>query len=187
MTFIDYKAAFDRSVSHKFIDKVLRKANASRKCRAIFRAIYDAAKGIVRVNSILKSKVFSEAFNIGRGVVQGDIVSPLLFILALDRIIQKYDTAGRGVNCNDELNLRVLGYADDAALTEERIQEMTERLTKVGNKSKEKADMQIRMDKTFSHHVQEDDQTITMTEEEIAKHKKNLHTNVIFVIENLRP
>ena len=73
------------------------------------------------------------------------------------------------MNCNDEFNLRVLGYADDAALTEERIQEMTERLTKVGNKSKEKADMQIRMDKTFSHHVQEDDQTITVTQEEIAK------------------
>ena len=140
VTFIDYKAAFD-SVSHKFIDEVLIAAKASRKCRAIFRAIYDTAKGIVRVNGILKNKIYSEAFNIGRGVVQGDIVSPLLFILALDQIIKNYDTAGVGVKCNDELTYRVLGYADDAALAETRIKEMSERLTSVGNESKTRADM----------------------------------------------
>ena len=166
VTFIDYKAAFD-SLSHKFIDAVLNRAGASRKSRAIFRAIYEAAKGIVRVNGILGKKIFSEAFNIGRGVVQGDIVSPLLFILALDQIIQKYDTGGVGVTCNDELTFRVLGYADDAALSEEKIEEMTVRLTALAEKSQSEADMTIRMDKTFSHHVQTQDSKIAVTKEEI--------------------
>ena len=94
---LQVKAAFD-SVSHKFIDATLLRAGASRKSRAIFRAIYEAAKGIVRVNGILGEKIFSDAFNIGRGVVQGDIVSPLLFILALDQIIQSYDKVGVGEN-----------------------------------------------------------------------------------------
>ena len=54
----------------------------------------------------------------------------------------------------------MLGYTDDAALAETRIQEMSERLTNVGNESKARTDMQIRMDKTFSHHVQEDEEKL---------------------------
>ena len=47
ITYIDFKAAFD-SVSHKFLDATLAKAGASRKTRAIFRAIYEVAAGVVR-------------------------------------------------------------------------------------------------------------------------------------------
>ena len=154
-------------MSHKFIDATLLRAGASRKSRAIFRAIYEAARGIVRVNGILGEKIFSDAFNIARGVVQGDIVSPLLFILALDQIIQSYDKAGVGVKCGDELTYRVLGYADDAALTEGRIEEMTERLTALAEKSQSEADMTIHMDKTFSQHVKMQDGRLQVTEEEI--------------------
>ena len=57
ITFIDFKAAFD-SVSHKFIDAVLARAGASRKTRAMFRAIYEAAKGMVRVNGTQGQKSF---------------------------------------------------------------------------------------------------------------------------------
>ena len=152
VTFIDYKAAFD-SVSHKYIDAVLARAKVSRKTRAMFRAIYEAAKGMVRVNGILGEKIFSTLFNIGRGVVQGDIVSPILFILALDNLIQLYDKTGSGIKCGPAMTIRVLGYADDAALTEERIENMTTRLTTLADKSLEEADMKIRMDKTYTQHV----------------------------------
>ena len=68
IAFIDYSAAFD-SVSHKFMDVTLAAAGASRKSRAIFRAIYSVTKGMVRVNGILGSKILSELFDICRGVV----------------------------------------------------------------------------------------------------------------------
>ena len=68
ITFIDYKAAFD-SVSHKYIDAVLIRAGASRKCRAMFRAIYEVAKGMVRVNGTMGKKIYSGIFEIARGVV----------------------------------------------------------------------------------------------------------------------
>ena len=48
VTYIDYKAAFD-SVSHKFLDYTLNSAKASRKSRAIFRAIYKVAAGVAKV------------------------------------------------------------------------------------------------------------------------------------------
>ena len=85
VTYIDFSAAFD-TVSHKFMDSTLAKAGASRKSRAIFRAIYAAASGIARVNGTDGKYVYSGAFNVGRGVIQGDIISPVLFILALDAL-----------------------------------------------------------------------------------------------------
>ena len=171
ITFIDYKAAFD-SVSHKFLDSVLARAKVSRKCRAIFRAIYNVAKGMVRVNGILGKKIFSEYFKICRGVVQGDIVSPILFILALDQLIQLYDKTGKGVKCGQQLTYRVLGYADDAALAEAKIDDMTTRLTTLADKSLSEADMRIRMDKTFTQHVQIQDEVKVTKEEAMAAQRK---------------
>ena len=115
ITYIDYSATFD-SVSHKFMDATLAAAGASRKSRSIFRSIYKAACGVARVNSVDVKYTFSGSFKIGRGVIQGDIVSPILFILALDQLVQKFDRGGKGVRCGRIIKIRVLGYADDAAL-----------------------------------------------------------------------
>ena len=51
------------------------------------------------------------------------------------------------------LKIRVLGYADDAALAEPTVEAMTKRLTDLANASSDKADMKINMDKTVSQHV----------------------------------
>ena len=67
----------------------LAKTGASNKNRAIFRAIYEATTGIAIVRGVDGATIYSEAFNVGRGVIQGDIMSPVLFILALDQIIQQ--------------------------------------------------------------------------------------------------
>ena len=68
VTYIDYKAAFD-SVAHKFLDTTLASAKASRKSRAIFRAIYAVASGVVKVKGTDGNIIFSRHFDIGRGVV----------------------------------------------------------------------------------------------------------------------
>ena len=152
VTFIDYTAAFD-SISHKFMDATLAKAGASRKSRAIFRAIYAAATGAARVRSTDGEFIYSGTFRIGRGVIQGDIISPILFIIALDELIQEFDKESEGVKCGRILKLKVLGYADDAALIEENVAKMTERLTSIANASKAQADMDMNMAKTFTQHV----------------------------------
>ena len=85
VTFIDYSAAFD-SISHKFLDESLKNAGASRKTRAMFRAIYAAAEGTARVRGLNGNQVYSESFKVRRGVIQGDIISPIFFILAMEQI-----------------------------------------------------------------------------------------------------
>ena len=152
VTFIDFAAAFD-SVSHKYIDTALAAAGASTKCRKIFRAIYAAATGVVRVNGSNGKRIYSAAFNIGRGVIQGDIISPILFILALDQLVRTHDVHGTGYNCGHYLNVRLLGYADDMTMLEPEVDDMTIRLTALADGAKQDADMQVKMAKTFSQHV----------------------------------
>ena len=84
------------SVSHTFLDAALAKAGASRKTRKIFRSIYEVAAGTIRINGTNGSHVYADRFNVARGVIQGDIISPILFILALDQLVQTYDTHGTG-------------------------------------------------------------------------------------------
>ena len=167
ITYIDYTAAFD-SISHKFLDRTLAAAGASRKSRAIFRAIYRVATGIARVRGTDGTYKFSGNFKVSRGVVQGDIISPVLFILALDQLVQSVDKSGTGVKCGRILHLRVLGYADDAALIEPTVEAMTKRLTDLANASMSEADMKINMTKTFSQHVHKR-KPIKVTADEVAK------------------
>ena len=90
---------------------------------------------------------FSIFFNIERGVVQDNIVSPVLFILTLDTLIQYYDKSVAGIKCNGKLTIRVLGYAE---LIEETIEYMTSRLTVLANTSMQETDIiLVRMDKTL--------------------------------------
>ena len=167
ITYIDYTAAFD-SISHKFLDKTLKAAGASRKSRAIFRAIYRVATGSARVRGIDGKYVYSGRFQVRRGVIQGDVISPILFILALDQLIQTVDTSGTGVRCGSFLRIKVLGYADDAALAETTVDAMTERLTKLADASEREADMKINMSKTVSQHVHRR-KPIEVTEAEVAQ------------------
>ena len=51
------------------------------------------------------------------------------------------------------LRIKTLGYADDTALVDEEVETMTARFPKIADKSEEKADMPVNMDKTFSQHV----------------------------------
>ena len=136
-----------RSYTSSWTSKTLAAAGASNKSRAIFRAIYKAANGIARVRGTDGAYILSGKFNVCRGVIQGDIISPVLFILALDQLVQSIDKSGTGVKCGI-LKVRVLGYADDAALVELTVEAMTRRLTDLANASIEEADMKINMDKT---------------------------------------
>ena len=146
-TFIDYSAAFD-SVSHKFLDRALKRAGASNKTRVLFRAIYRAASAYTEVNSTDDTVVRSQPFPVNRGVIQGDILSPLFFILALELILKYHDNVpGKGVQVGGE-TVHTLGYADDAALLDASLDVATARVSSIAQGSREDADMDISIIKT---------------------------------------
>lgn len=88
--FIDYKVGFD-SISHKFIDETLRKAGVSTKAKVIFRTIYTIYKAVSAYTTAQGTdgkQIKSDVFCIVRGALQGDMTSPLFFVLALELILR---------------------------------------------------------------------------------------------------
>ena len=148
ITFIDFIAAFD-SVSHLFLDEAMGEAmgvsSSAIKCRAIFRAIYNNAQAKVKAMDFEDEKVYNEAFPIRRGVVQGDIFSPMCFIITLTVIMKRH---GKPVVNNSALGMIInsLEYADDATLFDINAINATQaskRVTLLAKGAVEDADMLI--------------------------------------------
>ena len=74
-------------MSHKFLDRVLEAAGATDKTRAMYRAIYGAATAVTEVQGTDGEKILSDTFPINRGVVQGDITSPL-YTIETNRVLK---------------------------------------------------------------------------------------------------
>ena len=154
ITYIDFVAAFD-SVSHRFLDESMAESKCRYKTRAIFRAIYRSATAQVRVQppgggDPIKTK----PFDVNRGVVQGDIFSPVCFIVALECLMRKADTGG-GVTML-QVTLSKLEYADDAALINRTCEEASERVSRLARKARELAGMEMSIPKTEAMLVRKD-------------------------------
>ena len=100
VVFVDYSTAFD-SVSHKFVDPVLKESGASPEACVMCHAIYKAASAFTSVSGADGQQVSLSCENfqiyVVRGVLQGDVTSPLYFILALELLLV-LDTVGPTAN-----------------------------------------------------------------------------------------
>ena len=99
-------------------------------------------------------------------------MSPVLFIMALDQLVQEFDKNVKGVKCGRILELKVLAYVDDAALIEHDVDDMTARLTALANASRDHADINVNMSKTYPQHVHRREAIKATEEEEKAAEAK---------------
>ena len=165
ITFIDYKAAFDTE-SQRYLDNALSSAGVSVKVRRLIQSIFRMASGCIRIGSST-----SDSFDISRGVLQGDIFSPVAFIAGLWRIFTTHDCPDAGVTVGsppNDVKIRALEYADDAGLLDNDTSESSIRLTSIARGSREEASMVISEKKTKAMHVHRKVGVSTTTEEEIA-------------------
>ena len=144
-TFIDYVAAFD-SVSHHFLDEAMAEAGGSDKCRSVFRAIYQKAAAVVRVRTSGGEEALSHRFGVWRGVLQGDVLSPLCFVLALRRVMILHDIPS-GISLGSWL-IDALEYADDQALLNTDVQQASARASSLQAGAFASADMSVSVPKT---------------------------------------
>ena len=141
----------------------------SNKLRTIFRSVYTSASAYTTVSGSDGEKVKSNLFPIRRGVVQGDITSPLYFIIALETILRIHDArTDKGVPLGRTI-IHTLAYADDAALIddgdEQGVQRAMERVTAIAAGSRKDADMEISKPKTKVMHVRAQDEVSATTAE----------------------
>ena len=169
ITFIDYTAAFDTE-SQLFLDEALRQAGVSVKVRRIIQAIFSVAQGCVRQRKANGSFVESELFDIARGVLQGDIFSPVAFIIGLWLIFKRHDRPNSGVTVGQapfQVHISNLEYADDAALIDPIVPVASERLTSISDGSTTDAAMSISFDKTKGMHIHDKVPVTETLEEEV--------------------
>ena len=137
----------------------------------MFRAVYKAAAAFTDVAGADGKKARNSVFNTNRGVLQGDVTSPLFFILALELIMRRHDSAGpdKGVTLASTM-IHVLGCADDVAVlepgTQEGIHRLENRVTSISRGSEQDADMCLNTDKTKTLHVTEQNAVTKTTAEE---------------------
>ena len=171
VTFIDYSAAFDTE-SQLFLDSALAEAGVNSKVRRIVQAIFAAATGVVRIRQQDGGVEMSEPFNIERGVLQGDIFSPVCFIAGLDRIFRLYDHVNPGMTVGTgahTVRMAKFEYADDAALIDEDVEQATARVTSLAAGSISDAAMIISAKKSKVMHIHKTARMSATTEADVAK------------------
>ena len=114
----------------------------------------------------------SEPFDISRGVLQGDIFSPVAFIAGLMQTFRSHDIPEAGITVGappHEVSISGLEYADDVALLDPDTEQASRRLSSISSGSKKDAAMVISIPKTKVMHVHKKDQVLKNKEEEITE------------------
>ena len=106
---LDLAKAFD-TVEHSSISRALRRFGVDPHMAAIVIDMYTDISTVIHVGGKQTSNI-----PIKRGVKQGDPLSPILFNMVIDELIDKLGT-NYGFKISNEIILTCLGYADDLVL-----------------------------------------------------------------------
>ena len=100
------------------------------------------------ISQVFHNGSLSEPFSVDFGVRQGCLLSPLLFIMAVDWIMHKTtEVQNLGLQWTPWCRLDDLDFADDFALVSHNNQQMQQKTTQLGNTSA-KIGQNVSKDKT---------------------------------------
>jgi hypothetical protein len=106
MRFYDLQRAFD-SVQYPILFKRLYEAGINGKAWRLIRNWYVNPKCMVRINGCLSS-----TFTIEHGVLQGSVLSPVLFLLVMNTLLQGLEANHLGPSLRD-IYIGAFAHADD--------------------------------------------------------------------------
>ena len=123
--FVDFKKAF-YSVDRQSIWRILRHYCAPEEIVNIIGLLYEELTcQVIRDGRLL------DEFVVNTGVRQGCLLSPLLFLVALDWVSrQAYANSGKGIQCSLVKKLENLDFADDLALLSHHLQDLQDKIDK---------------------------------------------------------
>lgn len=122
ITMIDITKAFD-TIPHSMIGIGLQKKRVPTYIASFIKKMYDGCKTSIRAADNRNIEV-----ELKRGVKQGDPLSPLLFNLAVEPIIECISKETTGISINNEA-VAVLAFADDVVLIAKDATEAQKQIT----------------------------------------------------------
>ena len=122
-TFIDFQKAFD-TIAQDWLQLAMEEHGIPPRIRTLISAIFSSAKIHIKINQGADVGI-SQPIQILNGVLQGDSLSPTLFILALDSIVRRIPS-----DLSRILLLENLGFADDVALISSSLDVALQKLAK---------------------------------------------------------
>ena len=135
MAWIDYKKVFD-SVPHSWIIEAMEIYKICPKIVQLMQDIMPRWKTTLNLKSSEKTIIIPEV-SIKKGIFQGDSLSPLLFILAIDPLSRALNRMNTGYNLNKRqeqpTTVNHLLFMDDLKLYNSREKSLKEQLTVVHN------------------------------------------------------
>lgn len=140
--FVDFKGAFP-SVSHQLLWQMLHKLGLSIRVIKIIKSFYDAAYACIRT---LDGQ--SDFVKVSKGVLQGKILSPYLFLLFIYYLeLFLIGDRCRGLAINSRNDILILGYVDDYVLLSNFPLEVSKKLNSLSEYCNENS-LIINADKT---------------------------------------
>lgn len=139
IAFIDYSKAFD-SLIHGKIWKALKEQGIQLKYIRLIKQVYSHSMATIQ----LEKK--STSFKLGKGVKQGDPMSPKLFLAVLEQIFRKLNWEHLGINVNGTM-LTHLRFADDIVLLAKTSEDMSRMINELATES-DKAGLKLNPEKT---------------------------------------
>ena len=132
---LDQEKAFDR-VSHSFLHKILEASNISKYVRDWIKILYDNPCSRVIVNQEL-----SEEFTLTRSVRQGCSMSPLLYTLILEPLLEsiRQDKEIEGINIPGGGEQKSKAFADDTIMLTTKDSSITTIIKNLRNMEKQVA------------------------------------------------
>jgi len=121
INFIDFEKAF-ASISREVLWRLLRHYGMPVKVVTIIRALYEGFSAQVVYNGQK-----TQPLNMRTGVRQGCLLSPLLFLVALDWVTMTAFDRKTGIQWTVTTSLEDLDFADDLALLSHRIQDIRDK------------------------------------------------------------
>jgi sorting nexin-29 len=124
VNFIDFEKAFD-SIHRESLWKILRHHGIPQKIVNVIRTLY------INPNCrVVCGNNLTESFLVRTGVKQGCLLSPILFVLAMEWVLKEtLKEQKRGIRWTLTSTLEDLDYADDVGLLSSRHQDMQEKTT----------------------------------------------------------
>lgn len=120
LTYLDFSKAYD-STEHICILQTAEHNQFPEKFQRIFESILKDNESCLNLPI---HDGMTEFFKVERGVPQGNVISPTIFNMFINVLIEKIDKTCVGYKLNNNESIKILAYADDIVLITEDKQEL---------------------------------------------------------------